>query len=185
MSGRVLWVAALGGLLLGSAPFALAEVWTPLSLSGSPTVPEEGEGSPFVGEKDLYLYVGASFDAVEFGFVGTLEVVSVAPGPGYENVGTTLSPIIVPTVDCGDTGGYVAVVAVRDATGAGGRVCLSLSQQSARSCFIPCDAPDWYRFSGVFGYRTDGGLPCDQAPTDCLPLAVGSTSWGEAKARYR
>jgi hypothetical protein len=183
--------AKLIGLLLTAIPvFAGAEGVVPrlLLLNESPTDPYSSNvAAPFIGERDLYLWFPQDTDELTFGLEGTLELISVTPEMGWSNVGTVESPHLVFKGECYIwSGGPIARVSIRDATGAGGRICIVESTLDSRSCFGEChDDGEWYRLEG-HGYSTDGGPQCTPIySAECRPVSVESSSWGRTKALYR
>jgi hypothetical protein len=175
-------------LLVLSSASAFASIPRELIISSSDTEIGPTDGDPFVGEKTLYLWFAyEEFAAIEFEFVGTFELVSFVATPGFVNVGTEFSPVLVPDgTDCTlSPESLIGELVVRDPTGGGAAVWVQESSTSYRLCFLHCGWGEWFHMS-YFGYATDGTYPWgDSESSGCRPVSVDANTWGEVKASYR
>jgi hypothetical protein len=184
-----LLIFALLLLSLGSASSQVASVIPGiLTISASDSGAWANSGPAFQGEKTLYIwFVNYEAEQIDFSFTGTLAVVSFVPSSGLANIGTNLSPSVVPTGTICTQGIYTLLgeLVVRDETGTGGTLCFAESAETQRLCFLSCNE-GWTR-TMYYGYSSDGMPACwgeSTSPT-CGPIAVPPTTWGSVKSLYR
>ncbi len=192
MKAKATFAATLVLLILASTS-TQADVYSGLQFSASATDEWVEEVPPFTGQMTVYVWYWGwdSLDGYEFGLTGSLQVVSVAPSPGFVNVGTTGSPLIMSQTGCvdGSNGGVViATVVVEDATGAGGNLCFDYADSSGRLCAHKCSpGGGWVGLFGINAFSS-GGTTCpaiDLGAVPCAPVAVEPTTWGSVKASYQ
>lgn len=147
-------------------------------ISSSSTDAEVQTGTPFVGETDLYLWLTCSLEAAttaRMDLAGSLELVSFTPEAGV----TVNAPLPQLDLDIGCRGGpwiLVGTLRVRDATGAGGDVCMGPDRYTTW-----CDVgrADDHAF---VGFTTLGTPPCWDSY--CGVDYVDPLSWGRVKAYF-
>lgn len=174
-------LALIGLSLLIAVPPASADYgWI---LSGSSINPFQAITAPFLGDRDVYLWMwcnslgGATSAAMDV--TGTLEVVSFAPLNGVVQSGTlpTLD-LVFPGCMFDLAGSLVGVLTVRDSTGLGGEVCFA-GMPVTRDCAVP---PADHEHLWV-GMNTAGSSPC-KGGTSCPVDLVDPQTWGRVKSRY-
>jgi hypothetical protein len=152
------------------------------SISGSDMSPNISTAPPFLGERNVYLWLECGevpADAARMDITGSLEVTVFSPMPGVTNAGT-LSSLDLSFSTCiwAIAPILVGTLTVSDPTGAGGRMCLG-GANLTRECpsIGNMEYPHFYR-----GFSTDGtpacyvgGCPVDYALPD---------TWGHVKALY-
>jgi hypothetical protein len=125
----------------------------------------------------------------EFGLSFTnLEPIELVAGPGFTNLGTMTSPILVGG-DCSHLvyKQLLAELRVRVVDPSSVRVCFTASDNADVNCSIICGTNGTYTYHLDGGYRY-GDLPnCPQVygSGDCLTIPVESYSWGRIKSTYR
>jgi hypothetical protein len=144
---------------------------------------------PWVGERTLYVWTTIltplfRTDHAEFGFTGTLELVSFTPRAPWTDSGTAEDLVLERASCLNPSAEVVGELVVRDPTGAGGRVCFR-NGGGGRLCARGCDSNFWLSISHQ-GFASDGEPPCDgYGNEDCYTVAVEENSWGRTKATYR
>jgi hypothetical protein len=166
---------------------ASADVYWSLSISDSDTECWQTSGTPFTGDRTLYLTMCGGFDrAMEFGLESTYEeIVSFTPSAGVDMQGTLESMILCVSTPMDPL--VVATVVVRDTDGSGGSLCFVPSDR-ARICHAGnCSDQNWTNeYWATQGYSSDPAVPlCFGEITDCGPNPVERSTWGRTKGGYR
>jgi hypothetical protein len=147
--------------------------WT---VSESPDDPYVNEGTPFMGERDLYLWLDCTIfgaSRARMDFTGSLPTVTFTPAPGV--IVETGLPSLELDIGCQSAPFLAGTLTVRDDVGAGGDVCMGPNRRT-RQCVLE----DWQDHVFV-GYST-AGSPCYEH--SCELDYVDPLSWGRLKLLY-
>ncbi len=159
-------------------PYGIVSLWE-WRISASSTDAEIQVGAPFLGERDLYLWLTCAIEGASVArmdLVGSLELVSFTPESGV----TLSAPLPALELDIGCQGGpwfLAGTLRVRDSTGAGGDVCMGPNRRTTRC------ADDYFEDHASYGFTTLPSGPC-WGGAYCAIDYVDPLSWGRVKAYF-
>ncbi len=148
---------------------------------------DPGEVFPEGAPNTLYIWAFMTdipIAEIEFGLIGSYEIVALTPAPNWTNLGSTTSPHLVASPGFEIQTGPFAAIEVNDLN-APGSICFAESTLSSRLWFRGPFSDLWYCLE-VSGWVTEGLPFCPGVSLGEGCVVEGDRlSWGSLKGAFR